>query len=130
MKRETTMSIIWTALGTAALGVIGWLCLSVIHLQNQYAAESAEKKLRQDVTDVMNDVDKRLAVIEALMTRSAAAEPVPPAPVPVPYDPFVPDLLQQAPEPPMAPMEEPEEEPQQQRQFAPRYDLRKQQTDN
>jgi hypothetical protein len=104
---------------------LGWLAISVIQLQNQYAAESAEKQLRQDVTDVLNDVDKRLAVMEAMMImnhqRAPEPAPSPPTPLMSPYgvdddassDPFESDTYG----PDEAVMDIP---------FAPRYDLRDQ----
>lgn len=142
IKRENMWNIVLTSLVTAAFAVLGWLALSVIQLQNQYAAETAEKELRNDVTDVMNDVDKRLAVIEAVMIfrggGSAAVKeeipiPIPPMmqmPQPIPFDPFdesadEESALEAAPEPQM---QEPQmqQQQQQQRNFeAPRYNLRK-----
>ena len=69
MKREQVLNTSFAAVGTAVLAVIGWLALSVIQLQTHNAAENAEKQLRDDITDIMNDVDKRLAIIEALIRR-------------------------------------------------------------
>lgn len=84
MRKEQVWNAILAAVGTALLAVIGWLALSVIQLQTRNAAEDAEEELRQDITDVMNDVDKRLAVIEALMRRDSPAttSPIPSFSVP------------------------------------------------
>lgn len=75
MRKEQIWNAILAAVGTALLAVIGWLALSVIQLQTRNAAEDAEENLRQDITDVMNDVDKRLAVIEALVRREPRTTP-------------------------------------------------------
>lgn len=103
MQKGTVWNAFLAALMTASFAVIGWLTLSVIKLQNQYAAETAEKQLRQDITDVMNDVDKRLAIIEALMLRGAMREQqlldpeVPEAPAPPDPDEAAPEPLPQLP---------------------------------
>lgn len=77
MKREMLWNSIQAAVITGLLAVIGWLALAVINLQNQRAADDAENQLRQSITDAMNDVDKRLAVIEALISqRTVVAAPV------------------------------------------------------
>lgn len=93
IKRENVWNVVLTSVVAAIFAVFGWLVSAVIQLQNQYAAETAEKELRVDVTDIMNDVDKRLAVIEAIMVfRDKAATqvdlPIPPLPAP---DPIVQD---------------------------------------
>jgi hypothetical protein len=138
MKKEVIWNSFLAALMTAAFAIIGWLSLSVIKLQNQYAAETAEKQLRQDITDVLNDVDKRLAVIEAVVVvrggeplhvQRAVVEPEP-IPVPVPPDdlpdppsPGDPAPDQGKPDELRAPFEIPEMQAPPQ---VPRYDLRDQ----
>lgn len=86
IKRENVWNVVLASVIAAIFAVFGWLASAVIQLQNQYAAETAEKELRVDVTDIMNDVDKRLAVIEAIMVfrdKTAMQQvdlPIPPLP--------------------------------------------------
>jgi len=115
MRKEHVWNAVLAAIATALLGIVGWLSLSVIHLQNQQAAEDAEKKLRADITDVMNDVDKRLAVIEALMRR----DPISPSVLPSPPTTASPNIFSDDPEP--------SPEPPSPQIPLPRYDLREQQ---
>lgn len=141
LGNKMTKGAIWNVAGgsiiTANLAVIGWLAISVIDLQRENAAKRAETDLRGEVTDVLNDVDKRLAVIEAIMifsgkenttTKEIIPDPLgplgpPEIPIPVPYGlpdgssagekeeeeggPFTPSSQSMSP-----------------RQFSPRYNLR------
>lgn len=137
MKKEVIWNSFLAALITASFAIIGWLSLSVVKLQNQYAAEAAEKQLRQDITDVLNDVDKRLAVIEAVVVVRGGQPlqvvpqilPTPPEPMPMPVEPG--DPMPGDPPPPdqgkpdevrVPEIDIPEVQPPQ----LPRYDLRDQ----
>lgn len=108
IKRETFWGIIITALCTAFITVMGWIILEIIDLKNKQAVAEAEDDLRDKITDVFNDIDKRMAVIEAINQRSNTNIPTP---VMVPYssDPLPEPLISESAE-----------------QFdGPRYDLRK-----
>lgn len=112
IKRETLWGIIITALCTGFMATVGWMILEIIDIKNKQAVSEAEDDLRMSITDAFNDIDKRIAVIEALNVRSRPNNDIYNYPPPMPgLNSIVPD--QSA------------EESIQESFDGPRYDLRK-----
>ena len=67
------------AIGTALVAVLGWLCLKVSEHTAELQSAKTERDVREDVTDVLGDVDRRLAIIETHMdwmrSRAAGIQP-------------------------------------------------------
>lgn len=72
---QTIWNALFTTLGLAILGVMGWQSLAIMSLQNDMASFKATRfteadgqrmlnELRNDVTDISTDIDKRLALME------------------------------------------------------------------